>query len=534
LDLPAFPKKIDFTWSNLFAIFLVAFILFGLGTKLVMSISMDINTDVAGEGLEAMEIWKHQNYLLGGFYLPSQDTFIFTELLPFQFIPQVLTGYSPLALKAVIFIEFALGMAVLSYVVYVVSGDYLCALLFAALATNLPPTGYQFFSTPTSHTGTIFFLGLILALLLYIGKKENERTKKTKKGKNVRAASIPWTYVIVLIVLVILTAISDTIIITWLIFPYILAYVIFAKEKSRTMGIAIASMAAVSALAYVFKTYFVYNWVVQTIVSGRGASDIILTILPIFTRDLTILLNPGLYSVARGLTGFGILEALSLIIFVALVLYAARGAMADKQKRLFYGILLASALTMFVLYLITQYSMVNGSARYMTFEALAVFMLIAVSFRRDNKIYMGLALVLLLISAAYGYTNLVEYGGRSPNVQEYGLISYLKENNLTFGYSSYWNSNIITYLSGEDVTIRAVFFYRDSMRPEVWLACERWYQSTPDRSFILVDNSTIDDNGREVIKALTAKLNASEPLRYGKFDIYPIEGYHIPPFMVQR
>ncbi|HTX43782.1 MAG TPA: hypothetical protein VMC61_03575 [Methanocella sp.] len=526
-------KKVRFTWKTAFSASLLIFILFGLATKLVISVGMSLNSDMVGEGLEAMEIWKHQNFLLAGYYLPSQDTFLFTELLPFHLIPQVLTNYSPLALKLVTYVEFGLGVAILSYIVYMVSGDLICALLFAALAANLPPQGYQFFSLPTSHAGTVVFLGVILALLLYVHKIDGEQKQKAKKGRKARAPGVQWAYVIGLTAIVALTVISDTIILPWLIFPYILAYLLLVKEKSRTMNVAVAAMAAASVLIYVYKTYFVYNWVVQDVVTGRGTAGIFSTVLPLYFRALALALNQGLFSAFDGFKGFGILEALSLAALAALALYAAGNVLADRANRLFYGILLASGALMFAMFLVSNYSIDLSSARYLTFTAFAVFMLVAASYREGNKVFGALVLALLLVSAIYGYAG-VSGPAASPNAREYGLISFLEENNLTFGYGSYWNSNIITYLSGEDVTVRATFFYRDDMRPNVWLANERWYQSTPDRSFILADNSSLDDNGRAVVKALTAKLNASEALHNGKYDVYPVEGYHIAPFQVVR
>src|SRR5271157_68259 len=531
VDLHVATKKVDVPWNTIFCIFLIVFIIFGFGTKLILSVNMSLNSDMVGEGIEAMEIGSHQNYFLSGYYLPSQDTFIFTELLPFQLLPQILTGYDPLALKLVIFMEFALGVGILSYIVYMISGSTISALQFAALAANLPTTGYYYFALPTSHMGTTIFLGVIFALLIYMAKKEDEQKHRNRKGKIIRPSKIRWPYILGLMILVALTVISDSIILPWLIIPYIIIYLLLFKEKTRTLNIAVASMAIVSVIAYLFKTYFIFNWVVQDVFAPRTATDMLSAFI-LYVKDLILLLNQGLYGISVGFGGFGIPEAISLLAFVAIVVYAVKNALEDRKKWFYYGILLASALTVFAMWLVSNYSMDSSSARYLTFTAFAIFMLIAMSYRDSDKVYCAIAIVLLLTSAFYGITQL---GGHSqPNADEYGLISFLKENNLTFGYSGYWTSNIITYLSGEDVTVRKVVFYRDDMQPWMWHSCERWYQSTPDRSFILIDNSSIDDNGREVIKALTTKLNASPGLHYGKYDIYPLQGYHIGPFQVYR
>jgi hypothetical protein len=492
---------------------------------------MTLNSDMVGEGLEAMEIGAHQNYFLSGYYLPSQDTFLFTELLPFQLIPQIITGFNPLTLKMVVFIEFVLGVAVLSYVVYLISESLVSALLFAALAMNLPPAGYYYFALPTSHMGTIVFLGIIFALLIYMSKKEEEQTHRTRKGKVIHSNKVQWAYILGLIILAALTVVSDTIILPWLIVPYIIVYLLLIKEKSKTMDFAVASMAIVSVIVYIFKTYFVYNWVAQDVFSNGTSMDIISKIV-LYFQDVAVLLNQGLSSVSEGFAGFGILEALSLVVFCALIVYAVKNALEDKKRQVFYGLLLASGITMFAMWLVSDYSINSASARYLTFTAFTVLMLIALGYRDDNKAFGALIIGMLLISAVYGAIQLSE--SQQPNVGDYGLISYLKENNLTFGYGDYADSNLITYLSGESVTVRSASYYTNTIQPYIWLSCDRWYLSTPDSSFILVNNGTLGDTGRSVINSLTTNLNASAPLYYGQYNIYPLENFHIGPFQVQR
>lgn len=515
-------KKVELSWKNIFAVALVLFIIFGFATKLYFSANLGFNSDMAGEGLQAMEIWKHQNYLLSGYYLPADDTFIFTELSPFQLIPQILTNYDPLTLKMVSFVIFALAVAGLSYVVFLVSGETLNTLLFAALAANLSPTGYSFFAIPTTHIATMVFLGAMFIILLYIGKKDKELQEKASKRKKKQASTrkILWPLVIGLCVLALLSALSDTIILTWFVVPFLLTYLLFYKEKSLGMNIAIASMVVVSALAYIFKTNFVREWVSQSFVKLDTANIFSVT-LPLLFKSLAIFLDSGLYRALDGFKGFGIMEAISVIAFVMLILYALKNAFEDKKSRFFYGVLLFSGLIMAASFLVMSLVKDISQARYFTFTALSVFMLVGVSYRKDDRIYGAIVMIFLVLSAAYGLSQVSAQWGQKPNTQDYGLIAFLRENNLTYGYGSYWISNTITYLSGEDVTVRAVLFYRDDLRPNGWLACERWFQSPPEKAFILVDNSTLDDNGRQVLGSVAKALNASEPLHYENYIIYP-------------
>ena len=508
-------------WKRLFAVALIIFIIFGFGTKLFFTINLDYGSDMTGEGLQAMEIWGHQNYLLSDYYLPSDDTFIFTELLPFQLVPQILSHYNPLVLKLVSFVIFGIAVAALSYIIFLVSGETINALIFAALAANLAPAGYYYFAIPTTHIATIVFLGLMLILLLYMSKNDKELAEKMNKHKKRQAkpSRVQWAYVIVLGILTAMTVLSDTIILTWLIIPLILAYMIFYREKTRNMNLAMVVMAAVSAIAYIFKTNFIKNWVSQSFINLDMAKALSVN-LPLSYDSLAIFLDTGLYRVLNG-QAFGIVEIVSVVALAALVIYALKKAIEDKDNRFFYGILLISGLLMLASFQVMSLVKDIYEARYFTFTILTVFMIIALAYRKSDKIFGALVVAFLLLSAVYSISSASAQWGHTPNAQEYGLISFLKENNLTYGYGSTWISNTITYLSGEDVTVRPVLFYTDSVKPNVWLGCEQWYRSPPEKAFILVDNSTLDDNGRQVISSLTKSLNASEPLYYENYIIYP-------------
>src|SRR5208337_5495435 len=138
----------------------------------------------------------------------------------------------------------------------------------------------------------------------------------------------------------ILTVISDSIILPWLIIPYIIVYLLFFKEKTRTLNIAVASMAIVSVIVYLFKTYFVFNWVIQDVFAPRTATDIYSAFI-LYVKDLMLLLNQGLYAISLGFGDFGIPEAISVLALVALLAYAVKNALEDRKKWFYYGILLA-------------------------------------------------------------------------------------------------------------------------------------------------------------------------------------------------
>ncbi len=74
-------------------------------------------------------------------------------------------------------------------------------------------------------------------------------------------------------------------------------------------------------------------------------------------------------------------------------------------------------------------------------------------------------------------------------------IELLEKNNLTYGYATYWNANILTLLSSSEVKVRDVNLDQDQPR-NGWLNCDRlWYEDQPgqDKYFFLLTVSEYND-----------------------------------------
>lgn len=89
------------------------------------------------------------------------------------------------------------------------------------------------------------------------------------------------------------------------------------------------------------------------------------------------------------------------------------------------------------------------------------------------------------------------------------LISFLQENDLHYGYASFWNASVNTVLSNGDVQILPLWDYdaEDGVRPpynpsdyRYWLNNRNWYDpaSHPGKSFVLLKNNSLtDDESRQ-------------------------------------
>ena len=88
-------------------------IIYGLYLKLQSSLSIPLNSDSVLPGLFCREIFVHGNYFLKGYYFPFPDPHIFSELIPFHLLPQLLTRYDP---KALCLTSYSIYVAVYHYI----------------------------------------------------------------------------------------------------------------------------------------------------------------------------------------------------------------------------------------------------------------------------------------------------------------------------------------------------------------------------------------------------------------------------------
>lgn len=97
-----------------------------------------------------------------------------------------------------------------------------------------------------------------------------------------------------------------------------------------------------------------------------------------------------------------------------------------------------------------------------------------------------------LVSYLYPFTYMDDKAFRRRLPSD-GILKILKDNNLTFGYASYWNAGVLTVLSNEKVIIRAIDFGGGLPMPYRWLSSNYWYQPSTfiGRSFLLLDQSEV-------------------------------------------
>lgn len=453
-------------------------------------------------------------------------SFVFTELLPFQLVPQILTSYNPVALKMVVFLIFILNILTLAYLVWFVSGRTVAALLFCALAAVIPREGYFWLAEPTTHNATILFGGVILILLFTLChslEAQKKTSRKTRKNKVPETPAVPWSYALVLVALVFLSVFSDTIILVWVLVPFVLAYIAFFRREHNELDLVTGAVTITAIIAYILKTYAVSDWI-RYDYTVHSIGEIFTGTIPLFFKALFLFLNPGLIRFSEEGFSVGLAEVLLSVLFIMVILWSVWSGWVGRntnnpERQLFLGVLLISIILTTAAFLISGYAQDLFSARYLAFTALAILMLVAISCPVSENICMVSVLLLLIVSATAGSISLSTLD-TSPNARELGLIADLKDQKLSFGYGTYWNSNVVTYLSGEDVTVRSTYIAPDDLLPDRLNSCNSWYTSRPDRFFLIYDATRPTLEAQKNYPLLKKTVNTSDVLHYRDFEVF--------------
>ena len=496
----------DFITRFSLPIILIGFTLFGLGCKLAISLNKSLDSDNVNPGIMSMEIWKHCNYLLYDFYLPSNCTHIFSEVVPFYLLPEILTNFNPVAFRCIGFVLFALIILVYAYIVYLATNSWIKSLVFSALMANLTPVSYINYSTPVNHNGVIFFIGLLLVIAF-----------SKRVGDNIKL--ILFTVITTLIIL------SDTLIILWFVIPLFIYYVLFYRQKNLRSNASMIIVCGIGVIAFIVKTLFVDYYVIAPM-HLQSPTTIINVNIPLYLNGLLMLYNGSIYQSINGLSGIGILEILFMVFTMLLIYLVYKNHTRDINGKLLlvYTIFFISSVIMLIAYIFTDYAIDIETTRYLIFTGLFFYVLIAVSFNEKSRLYLYfiIALLALLAISNISYVNALD---GQPNKEQYGLIDFLQANSLHYGYGNYWTSNVITYLSSENVTIRPINFNDNVKLNDTskimaykWFSNDSWYDYQPDEYFIIIDKDQSIQT--QFIAGYTRSHGAYKKLDYENYEIY--------------
>ena len=215
------------------------------------------------------------------------------------------------------------------------------------------------------------------------------------------------------------------------------------------------------------------------------------------------------------LTPSGILNILAYVLitsFILLLISSMKLKLPESQRILFLFFISSFLFNTFV-YLHTELI-----ERYYYPILLMIFPCFAVLLANKNisglKRY-GFGTILSILIFTSSFATVQHHFTTDANTELYKVSDYLRQN-YKFGYSSFWNANVISYITNGEVEVGNLYknkengkeYFTDSYKYDKWLTPERYYNCDYDNEhiFLLVSqeqfvnnsNKSILKNGKEV------------------------------------
>jgi len=333
---------------------------------------------------------------------------------------------------------------------------------------------------------------------------------------------------ILYLIILILISFSDSLLILWYLVPFFVARTLLNRPfELKKMILPVVSMASVG-LIYLLKESI--NTFIGMPISFVTSKTQILSNIRLLYDGIYLLYNFDLYQFSQT-HKLDIQVALLILIIIGIIYFVVVNVPGKVSRNSFLLFAFLSIALTAVAYIITNISINILTTRYLIFPLILCAVILSLIYNRDTKhyrLYSALLILLITFNAGSNMEALIK-GYQQPNQEQYDLIEYLKESDLTYGYGDYWDSNIITYLSKEEVVIRPVTFTPNSITPFRWLSCERWFKeqsNSPGNIFIIEKNAQTTE-----IESIVNANPPKETIEFGSYKIYVWDTQELQPLM---
>ncbi len=174
------------------------------------------------------------------------------------------------------------------------------------------------------------------------------------------------------------------------------------------------------------------------------------------------------------------------------------------KKDIILGVIPISFLATFTAYLFSVNTTDLDTSRYLMFIFFILpFGLVFLLFKLPIKTIRILisAIIFIVVVLNFITINATFYKKNTSNQYLYNneIISAVNRNNFNYGYTSYWNAAINTFLSNNKIKFRQVVCYKHKIYPYFWVSADQWYMTNKKvkKTFLLIDFN----------KKLTPELN---------------------------
>ena len=106
-----------------------------------------------------------------------------------------------------------------------------------------------------------------------------------------------------------------------------------------------------------------------------------------------------------------------------------------------------------------------------------------------------LLMIPVIAAGILSCTNVIEIKKDDyKNNTQYQLADFLESENVTKGYSTFWNANSITVITDAKIKVRDIYVDENGARRRTYQSSKRWYNNDPLQKeyFLLIDSDELN------------------------------------------
>jgi hypothetical protein len=460
----------------------------GFVSQLSIAGQRPLLSDNVQQSMYRADMATHHNYLLKDWYVP-ENSYLLTEF-PFYFIVESLCGPSLFSIKASEFIILSGAALILSLLLYRVFGKNAALMGGASLLGGSLFCSTVVFYTPMSHFGTMIF-----SLLCFLAFVE---ILKRPPAAGPGAKGIPWTLALYGAIALLSTCamFSDKLFLTVFVVPLLFTLIVirvlglFPGSEKKAYIISLVILGAVIAGAALMRAALSSGLHLMPVKFVIADFPKLLDNIGIYLQCLTKILSLDFLTQGQPVACV-LIKGLHVAMVALAILWSARLFERDKDpvKRLTIMFFVNASLFLSMAFLLSGFPSSSDSARYLVSLPFTYALFIALALSRGREIartggYLFVIVTFLLVSFCNIYQG-ITYRSAQPHM---ALSKFLESQNLHYGFSSYWYSNILTFLSHDSVKVRALKINRGALKPCLWICKSDWYapQAYDGPTFLIV------------------------------------------------
>lgn len=439
-----------------------------------------IDSDTVSTMLMAQDI-LNGNFLLKEWYGSTRNWII--EVYLYNLLPYAMFGmdygfyyyYPPIIMVLIMASSYLLVYRDTTYQNISYSNIFLLISLLI-----IPFLGFgKFFIRPSHHNETYVVILLILILIDKLKILHNKR----------------WYYPLIFILTFV--AVSDTYAVFIFVLPmlFILMYrLLFMNINKKANFLLFIIIVFGTIFAKIIEKIVIqlggitYNHVVTTFAQLDQITERIGHVI----NNILFITNSNFFGLQLNNAIFQVISFFILIFLFSVLIY---GLVNFNKFKIVDQFLILAPIVIILIYIFSSVYIGAGAIRYYVIIVLYLILLtsrigvfdIISKFLRNNNIKHKYVQILLIIMFLSNAINNIEKPIKKPIAKENEVVSFLLEKNLTNGYASFWNSNIMSLLSNNQIKVNAI----SNNRPYLWLSKESWYKKPAN--FILATEREIEN-----------------------------------------